>query len=157
MQGPVVAHPVEIRLINADLNASDWNRTEMAPGNHNVSLAQSQDDIINSANPSRALDDGVQYGLHVRGRPADDAEHLGCRGLMFQRLAQFRIALLQFFEQPHVFDGDHGLGGECFEKLDLLLCERANLFTADMNRPDRNSLAHYRGGKHILSYIDIHT
>ena len=66
----------------------------MSPRNQNVSLTQSQRHIINSTNPSRALDDGVQYGLHVRGRAADNAEHLGRRGLMFQGLAQFRIALL---------------------------------------------------------------
>ena len=28
---------------------------------------------------------------------------------MLQGLAQFRIAFLQFLEQPHVLDGDHGL------------------------------------------------
>ena len=51
------------------------------------------------------------------------------------------IALLQFFEQPDVLDGDDGLVGESFEQFDLLLGERADLHAADMNRPDGNSLA----------------
>ena len=50
------------------------------------------------------------------GDQADDAEHLGRCRLMLQRLAQFRIALLQFFEQADVYDGDDSLGGEGFGK-----------------------------------------
>ena len=88
----------------------------MSPRNHIFSFAESQHHVIDPTNPCRALDDGVEHRLHVRGRAADDAEHLGRRRLMLQRLAQFRVALLEFFEQPHVFDGDHGLGGESFEQ-----------------------------------------
>ena len=84
-----------------------------------------------------ALDDGVEHRLHVRGRAADDAEHLGRCRLMLQRLAQFCIALLDFFEQPHVLDGDHGLVGKGFEKRDLFLGERSDLRSANVNRPDR--------------------
>ena len=46
---------------------------------------------------------------------------------MLQRLAQFRVALLQFFEQPHVLDGDDRLVGEGFEQCDLLVGKRMNL------------------------------
>ena len=66
----------------------------MSPRNHSVFLVESQHHIINPTNPGGALDDGVEDRLHVRGRAADDAEHLGGRGLMLQRLAQFRVALL---------------------------------------------------------------
>ena len=41
------------------------------------------------------------------------------RRLMFQRFAQFRIALAEFLEQPHILDGDHRLIGEGFEQRDL--------------------------------------
>src|SRR5262249_34684103 len=97
-------------LINADLNASNGrNGSEMSPGNQSVSFLESQHYIIDSTNSRGALDDGVEDRLHVRGRAANDAKHLGSCRLMLQRLAQLCIALLQFFEQPHVFDGDHGL------------------------------------------------
>ena len=45
------------------------------------------------------------------------------RRLMLQGLAQFRVALAEFLEQPHVLDGDHRLVGEGFEKRDLFVGE----------------------------------
>ena len=105
--------------------------TKMSPRNHSVPLVESQHHVINPTNPRGALDDGVEDRLHVRRRAADDAEHLGGRRLMLQRLAQFRIALAEFLEQPHVLDGDHGLVGEGFEKFDLFISERANFGAAN--------------------------
>ena len=99
----------------------------MSPDNHSVPLAESQHHVIDPTNPGGALDDGVEDRLHVRRRAADDAEHLGRRGLMLQSLAQFRIALLEFLEQPHVLDGDDGLVGESFKKLNLLIGKWSNL------------------------------
>ena len=95
----------------------------MSPQNHSVAIAEPQHHVIDPANPRRALDDGVEHRLHVRGRAADDAEHLGRCGLMLQRLAQFRVALAEFLEQAHVLDGDHRLVGEGFQKRDLLFGE----------------------------------
>ncbi len=89
VQSPVLAHPVEKGLINTDLNASYWNRTEMGTLNHSVALAESQNNVINPANPRGALDDGVEDRLHIRGRAAYDAEHLGGCSLMLQCFAQF--------------------------------------------------------------------
>ena len=86
----------------------------MSPRNHNVPVAESQHHVIDPANPCRALDDGVEHRLHVGGRAADDAEHLGRCRLMLQGLAQFCVALLNLFEQPHVLDGDDRLGGKGF-------------------------------------------
>ena len=93
----------------------------MSPQNHSAPLVESQQHVINPANPRRALDDSVKDRLHVSGRAADDAEHLGGRCLMLQGLAQFRVALAEFFEQSDVLDGDHGLVGEGFQKLDLFI------------------------------------
>ena len=109
----------------------------MRPRNHSVPLAESQQHVIDPTNPRGALDDGIEDRLHVRGRPADDAEHLGCCGLMLQGLPQFCIALLDLFEQAHVLDSDHRLVGERFEELDMFLGERTNLHSTDHDRPDR--------------------
>ena len=87
----------------------------MSPRNHGVSLAESQHHVIDPTNPGGALDDGVEHRLHVRRRTADDAEHLGRGRLMLQRLAQLGVALLDLFEQPHVFDRNDRLVGERFE------------------------------------------
>ena len=45
---------------------------------------------------------------------------------MLQRLAQFCIALLDFLEQPNIFDGDDRLISESFDQLDLTFRERFN-------------------------------
>ena len=96
----MLAHPAKLWLINTDLDAARYGYgTKMSPRNHHVPLAESQHHVINPTNPGGALDDGVEHRLHVRRRAADDAEHLGGRRLMLQRLAQFCVALLEFLEQ----------------------------------------------------------
>ena len=49
--------------------------------------------VIDPTNPRRALGNGIEDRLHVRRRTADDAEYLGRRRLMLQRLAQLCVAL----------------------------------------------------------------
>ena len=140
----MLAHPAKLWLINTDLDAGGGYGTKMSPRNHSVPLAESQHHVINPANPRGALDDGVEHRLHVRRRAADDAEHLGRRRLMLQRLAQFRVALAEFLEQAHVLDGDDGLGGEGFEQLDLFVRERTNFRVGEYEsrrseRPSRSN------------------
>ena len=119
----MLAHPVILWFINTDLGAANGYGTKMSPRNHSVPLAESQHHVIDPTHSGRALDDGIENRLHVRRRAADDAEHLGRRRLMLQRFAQFCVALLDFLEQAHVLDRDHGLIGEGFEKCDLLFGE----------------------------------
>ena len=88
----VFTHPTELRLINADLDAASGYGTKMSPRYHSVSFMESQHYIVYPANPRGALDDGIQHRLHVRGRAADDAEHLGRCRLMLQGLPQFCVA-----------------------------------------------------------------
>ena len=57
----------------------------MSPRNHSVVFLQSQHHVINPTNPRGALDDGVEDWLHIGGRSADDAEHLGRCRLVLQR------------------------------------------------------------------------
>ena len=123
----MLAHPAKLWLIDTDLDAADGYGTKMSPQNHSVPLAESQHHVIDPTNPRRALDDGVEHRLHVRGRAADDAEHLGRCRLMLQRLAQFCVALLSSLNKPHILDGDHGLVGEGFEQFDLFVGERPDL------------------------------
>ena len=132
----MLAHPAILWRIDTDLDAANGYGTKMSSRNHCVPLAESQHHVIDPANPCRALDDGVEHRLHVRRRAADDAEHLGRRRLMLQRLAQFRVALAEFLEQAHVFDSDHRLVGEGLEKCDLLFGERPHLAAANDDDAD---------------------
>ena len=67
-----------------------------------------------SASQSRAadFDKRVENSLQVKGGAADDLKHIGSGGLLLQRFGKFSRALLLRLEQPHVFNGDHGLVGE---------------------------------------------
>ena len=40
---------------------------------------ESQPQVIDPTDPRRAFDDGIEDRLHVGGRAADNAEHLGGR------------------------------------------------------------------------------
>src|SRR5262245_53447555 len=44
--------------------------------------------------------------------------------LVFARLLQLAVLVLNFVEQPHVIDGDHRLVGKGGQEFNLLVCER---------------------------------
>ena len=96
--------------------------------------------ITRVAQPGRALGDRIKHRLNIRRRAGDDAEDFACRRLLLQRLCQIAVAFLQFFEQPHVLDGNDGLVGEGFEKRDLLFRERPELGASDRDRADGDAL-----------------
>ncbi len=117
----------------------------MSPRNHSVPLVESQHHVINPTNPRGALDDGIKDRLHVGGRAADDAEHLGGCRLMFQGFTQFRVALARVsLNKPHVLDGDHRLIGKGFQQRDLLLRKRADFRAANEDSPDCNPFTEQR-------------
>jgi hypothetical protein len=95
------------------------------------------------AQPDRALEDGVEDGLQIGPRGADHAEDLGHRRLPIERFREFRIARPQFFEQPHVLDGDDGLVGEGLEESDLLVGEQPGLSAARSGRANGHALPHH--------------
>ena len=71
---------------------------------------------------------------------------------MLQGLAQFRVALLQFLEQPHVLDGDHGLVGEGFEQASICLSENGRTSVRRMViAPIGSSFAEQRHGENCSS------
>src|SRR5215831_16385882 len=138
-------------LINTDLNTTKRYRPKMGSLNHNVLLPESQKHVINPTNPRGALDDCVKHRLHVGRRAADDAEHLGRCRLMLQSLAQFRVALLEFLKQPHIFDGDDGLVSKGFEQGNLLVGEGSNFQSANRYRSNGNVFAQQRRDKHCTN------
>ena len=63
---------------------------------------------------------------------------------MLQRLAQFCVALLEFFEQPYVLDGDDRLVSESFKQRDLFFGKGIELpsgecESAPMGTPSRSN------------------
>ena len=69
------------------------------------------------------------------------------RRLLFQRFGEIGRTLAQFVEQPRVLDGDHRLGGEVMDKLDLLVGKRANLLAVQAERADQFVLLQHRNSQ----------
>src|SRR5262249_52387942 len=69
----------------------------------------------------------VQYSIEHRanlaGLGADHAQHLGRRGLLFQRPAEFHGARLHFLKQARILEGNYGLVSEGFDQFDLFIGE----------------------------------
>ena len=63
-----------------------WRRID---GRHRLQqLAVEAEDecFLRLAEPRRAFDEGIEHGLQVEGRAADDFEHVGGRGLLLQAI-----------------------------------------------------------------------
>ena len=80
----MLPHPAIPWLIHTDLTAVNGHWTKMSPRNHSIPIAEPQHHIINPTNTGRALNDSIENRLHVRGRAADDCEHLSGRRLVLQ-------------------------------------------------------------------------
>ncbi len=85
----------------------------------------------------RLLENRVEHRLQVAGRAVDDLQHLGGRGLLFQRLARLG-------DEPRVLDRDHRLIGEGAHQLDLPLCERLDPLAREIDNAQRHAFAQQR-------------
>src|SRR5262249_28578449 len=136
VEGAMPANPANRCFIRTNLDSGTRYRTKMSPQDRSVPLVESQRYIINPTGPRRALDDGVEDWLHVRGRATDDPEHLGCCRLMLQGLPQFCITRFEFLEQSDIFDSNHGLRGKSFQQCHLLISKGLHLSAADGDQTD---------------------
>ena len=93
--------------------------------------------LVRAAQRCRQRDKRIEYGLQIKGRPADDLEHVGSRGLLLQRFSQL-------VEQASILDGDDGLIGEIAHQFDLLVGEWANLLAVDDDGADQRALFEHR-------------
>jgi hypothetical protein len=102
-----------------------------------------------------ALSYGVEYGLHIGLRPADDSQYLACRRLLLQRLGDLRmgfregaILFLKLLKQTDVLDRNDGLLGEGLEELDLTLSEWSRRFPRYRDRADGLAITGHRHAQH---------
>ena len=111
--------------------------------------------LVRVAQAGRRFHEGIEHGLQIERRAADDLEHVGCRGLLLKRLAQIVGALAQLLEQSRVLDGDDGLLGEILDQRDLLAGERLHLFAEDRDCADQLVFLQHRHDDHGASTGDI--
>ena len=92
--------------------------------------------VIRVAQPCRTFRYGIEHRLKIRGRAGNDSQNLARGGLLLQRLGKIAVPFLQFLEQPNILDGNNGLGGEGFKKLDLFFGKRTHFSPANDYRTD---------------------
>ncbi|HUI95441.1 MAG TPA: hypothetical protein VLX44_06795, partial [Xanthobacteraceae bacterium] len=85
----------------------------------------------------RLFDDRLKHRREVAGRRVDDAQYLGGRGLLFQRLAGLG-------HEPRILHRDHRLRREVLQKRDLLVGKRPRLLPVDHDVPGNAVLAEER-------------
>ena len=93
--------------------------------------------------------------MKVKGRAADNLQHVGSNRLLLECLGKIVGALAQFAEQACVFDGDDGLVGEGRDQFDLLLRKRLCLVLAYEDDADDVALAQERNAEPspVASYL----
>src|SRR5262249_30050351 len=89
-------------------------------------LPSTYGDRVGLEKARRRFDECVEHRLQIKGRAADDLEHVGSRGLLLQGLAQL-------VEQARVLNGDDSLAGEVLDQLDLFVGEGADLLAINNN------------------------
>src|SRR5512145_445368 len=126
----------------------------MGPRLQAVALHQPNRRVLRLAKSGRAFGDCIEYGLEVCWRTRYDTEDFASGCLLFQGLAHLRVGLherpvlfLEFLEQPHVLDGNHGLVGEGLEQSDLLVSEGLDLSASERDRTDSFALAQERNAQ----------
>src|SRR5215831_20354812 len=112
--------------------------------NVDVALQSVDEPAIRSAESHRAGDQSVEHGLEIERRTADQLEHVAGRRLLFEGDPQLAVARLQFREEAHVLDGDHGLIGKGLEQVDLLVGEGTRLRASHGNGSGGLSFAKHR-------------
>jgi hypothetical protein len=88
-----------------------------------------------------ALGDDLQHRLDVGRRSRRDAQDLGDRGLLLERL-------LGLVEQAHVVDGDRGLAREGLDQRDLVVAEAPGDVPREDDAAVRVAAAHQRDDQH---------
>src|SRR5271166_5037669 len=102
-----------------------------ATGSQFVEVVRAAEEVrtFGFAQSNRGFEERVEHRLQIKGRTADDLEHIGGSGLLLKRFAQL-------VEQPRVLNGNKCLVGEIPDELDLLLGERTNLLPINDDSPD---------------------
>ena len=100
---------------------------------------------------ARSINVARTDGRSKRGAADRLEDLLGCC-LTLERTRQLAVPRLELLEQPHVLDGDHGLGGERLRQLDLLGREGFDLAPPHVNDANGAAFTQERRGQHCPSW-----
>src|SRR5216684_6807316 len=105
------------------LLVSRW-RVVHRSGAEAIALAEVKRTELGLADASGVLQHGLEHGLQLSRRAADDLQHISGGGLLLEGFAQFP-------EQPRIFDGDDSLLGEVGDEFGLLYSKRLDLLAVN--------------------------
>ena len=99
-----------------------------------IGLSRAQEDlhVLRLAQAARRVGQGIEHGLQVECRAADDFEHIGSGGLLLQRFTKL-------VEQAGVLDSDDGLGGEVRDERDVFIAKGPHLLPIDDKSPNQSA------------------
>ena len=119
-----IARPLDDPRSSGRLSAGVGGRSEMRRELLDAALDETDRAVVGPAHARRILGHRIEHRLKRGLRPADDAENLGGRPLLLERLGQLAVPGLEILRQAGVLDGDGGLLGKALEERDLLGGER---------------------------------
>jgi hypothetical protein len=97
----------------------------------------------------RSRDDQIENRLGIARRAGHHLEHVDCRGLLLDPLAELAVALRQrrgaFLQRAVCLgtaDRDHRLLGKGFQQFDLCVGKTAFSYASNRDRADRAAVTH---------------
>ena len=128
----MMARPAGVPLLRGRWLGADWHRPVRSDMFQYIAIDAIDQNISGIAQPRGSRRDRIQHRLHVGRRAGDDPKDFTSRSLLFQRL-------FEFLEQPDVLNGNHRLGSKGFQQFNLLIRERTEFSSADMNSTNGNT------------------
>src|SRR5262245_37020425 len=114
-------------------------------GEHDlIALDPGQHAGVRAQQADGAGHDRIEHRLHVRLRPADDAQDVASGGLRVEGRGQVPVACLQLLEQADVLDSNHRLVGEGLQQLDLVVREGSGLSARHPDDADGSAFPQHR-------------
>ncbi len=104
--------------------------------------------VVCAAQASGIRGNRVKHRLGVGRRGRDHTQDLARRRLLLEGFRERTVASFELLEQPHVLNRDDGLGGEGFNKLDLLFPKRLDLAPPEADRANGDALPQQRHRQH---------
>src|SRR3974390_2033216 len=114
-----------------------WRHSDHCSRAHGTILITKQDTKAGFADAHCIFQHGLEHGLELAGRTADDLEHVGGGGLLLKRL-------LCLIEQAHVFNRDYRLLRKRLQQFFLPLRDRPRFSPADDDDAKQITLAQHR-------------
>ena len=137
-----------IRRVPGPVGGQGCGDGPIGGGMEALAIKGRQESEIGLAQPHGLFQHRIEHRRQIAGVGVDDLQHLGCRGLLFQRL-------LRFSDQPRVLHRDHRLGGEVLQQGLLFFGKGAHLLAIETEQTNRSLVLDQRHMHHCARATQI--